>query len=188
MIHVAAVYDRRILPVIFADAFIPLSPVTPIAQLLLLAVIVLIEGKVIRSCFDPKVSSFKFWRSIFVVNLATTVLGLLLVVPLIYLDSSLAYGWGNDGSKPVRWWTACILFGFVIPWLVWFLCYQISWRVENALLKRGRTKPIANEELFNSTVRRAHRWSYLLLAVPLIATNLWYGSILYMAATFQAHP
>ena len=160
---------------LFADAFIPLSPVAPIAQLILLVVIIVIEGIFIRKQLAIGAQTGSFWLRITGVNVLTAVLGLIGVLPVVWLESYLAVGWGSDRSHhPLLWYTACILYGFVIPWTVWFLCYQISWRAEFWLLNRGVPHLFTDKTSLRMSVRNAHRWSYAMLAVPVIIATFWY--------------
>jgi hypothetical protein len=160
---------------LFADAFIPLSPVAPIAQLILLVVIIVIEGMFIRKQLDIGAGVGSFWLQVTVVNVFTAVLGLIGVLPVVWLESYLAFGWGNDRSHhPLLWYTACILYGFAIPWTVWFLCYLISWRAEFWLLSRGEPCLFTDKTSLRMSVRSAHRLSYAMLAVPVIIATFWY--------------
>ena len=157
---------------VFADAYIPLSPVAPVSQVILLIVIIIVEGVLIRKQADEKISPASFWLRLVGVNVLTTLLGLLLLVPVVFLESWLLFGWGSDGSHPILWYTACLLYGLVLPWAVWLLCYHLSWRVEFWLLNRRKTFPV--EDVSRISVRDSHRWSYAILAVPVTIATLWY--------------
>jgi hypothetical protein len=117
---------------------------------------------------------FRFWLRISGANVATAVIGLLLAYPIMTLEFALAFGWGSDTSHPILWYTACALSGIGLPWLVWFLCYHVSWRVEFWLLKQTKGVAFSDSSLAKKAVRDAHRWSYALLAVPVIYVTLWY--------------
>ncbi len=158
----------------FADAYIPLSPVAPVSQLVLLVVIIIIEGMFIRKKLTGGVQGGSFWLRISGVNVFTTVLGLIGLLPVTAFESHLVFGWGSDSSHPLLWYTGCILYGFVIPWTVWLLCYQISWRTEFWLLNKLNTYPSTEKDSLRIAVRNAHRWSYAMLGVFVLVATSWY--------------
>jgi hypothetical protein len=159
---------------LFADAFLPLSPVAPIAQLMLLVVVIVIEGMLIRNQLAIGTRARSFWLRITGVNVLTAVLGLIGVLPVVYFEAHMVLGWRNYGSPPLLWYTACILYGFAIPWAVWFLCYHISWRAEFWLLSKGDPGLFINKRALRISLRNAHRWSYAILAVPVVIATFWF--------------
>ena len=159
---------------LFADAFIPLSPVAPIFQVVLLVIIIFMEGSIIRGRLRKKGRTIAFWLKVTSANIATGVVGLFLTLPVASLESQLVFGWGSDSGHPFKWYTACFLYGLGIPWAVWFVCYHISWRTEFWLLKMMKEFGELDEHVARESVRTAHRRSYGLLALPVLAATLWY--------------
>jgi hypothetical protein len=165
---------------IFADAFIPLSPITPVSQVVLLLVIIVLEGSLIRKRLrESNAPRLPFWLRISGANVATAVLGLLLAYPIMILEFALAFGWGSDASHPLLWYTSCALYGIGLPWLVWFLCYHVSWRVEFWLLKKTKGVAANDSSQAKTAVRDAHRWSYALLGLPVLYVTLWYWTTIF---------
>lgn len=160
---------------ILADAFVPLSPTAPISQAVLLLIIIIIEGFFIgRRLKESSRQRLGFWFRIIGVNITTAVLGLLLAYPVFMLECALAFGWGSDYSHPFLWYAGCALYGIGLPWTVWLLCYHISWRVEHWLLRISKGVAQTDQTSAKKAFRDAHRWSYALLALPVLYMTLWY--------------
>ena len=80
---------------LFADAFIPLSPVAPIAQLILLVVIIVIEGIFIRKQLAIGAQAGSFWLRMTGVNVLTALLGVIGVLPAVWLESYLLHPYAS---------------------------------------------------------------------------------------------
>ena len=152
---------------ILADAYVPLTPIVPVGQVILLVFIILFEGLYIaRRNEIPKKA--RFWWKITVVNLVTTALGVLLFLPAVSFESQLVLG--NGSVKHV----IAPLGGFPLFALPWLLCYHVSWRTEAAILLRWIPQT-GDEGKFKASIARAHRWSYGALGVILIVASFWYA-------------
>jgi hypothetical protein len=145
---------------VFADAYIPVSPIVPMAQVPLLVVIILLEGFVIWRRTSPSMGRARFWLSVAGANIVTTLIGVVLVIPLVHWEEFLLSH--MRGEEP----------GFVLvllfPWLVWAFCYQISWRTEARLLTKWFGQNSADSQKLVLATQRAHRWSYALLALSIV--------------------
>ena len=78
-------------------------------------------------------------------------------------------GGGVDWQAPPVWRHAVYALG--LPWLVWFACYQVSWRVEHRVLAARRDAKVEPLRLRDAVVA-AHRVTYGLLAVPLAGVTV----------------
>jgi hypothetical protein len=165
---------------VLADTFIPFTPILPIAQVALLIVIVIIEALVIRRYTDAALSPKRLWVSVTGANIITTLIGVALVFPLMWLEFRLAFEWGSQYREhPLLWWFSCIVYGFVLPYAFLIFCYVVSWRTEFALL--ARWLPARGEDIHSLRSRTifAHRISYGILAIPVLVASLWYATILF---------
>src|SRR5688572_8972630 len=107
-----------------ANLFIPFTAVLPTAQVALLLVIVIIEALVIRRYTDPTVPTRRLWASVTGANIITTLIGVALVFPLMWLEARLAFGWGSQYREhPLLWWFSCIIYGFFLPYSFLIFCY-----------------------------------------------------------------
>lgn len=153
-----------------ADADIPFAPVVPAAQVILLVFIIGFEGWYLSQSV-PSGKKGPFWFKVTVANLCTAFLGAVLILPVVCLEVWLVFGWGShDREHPVLWYVSCALYEIILPWIVWFLCYQISWRTEAAILGKW----IADSEKptgLRHRVMVAHRWSYALFGILVIAES-----------------
>ncbi len=159
---------------ILADAFIPLSPVAPAAQALLLFVIIIVEGLFVRKRLTESSQQDGYFLKIIGINFATAALGVLLAVPVMFLESALAFGWGSDAAHPLRWYAACALYGIGLPWSLWIICYHVSWRTEYWLFRMTKGIATSDTKGAKTAFRDAHRLTYAILALPVLALTLWY--------------
>lgn len=152
-----------------ANAFIPLSPVAPVVQFLLLLVVIAIEAGVLRHSLGVEVG--KALRSrVAAGNFASAAIGLVFAILVVtFVEGPLVYS--TRYSEP--WWHGVVEveYRLVLPWTVWFACYQLSWRLEHRILAARRDLPVDPERL-RAAVIRGHRITYGLLAVLLAGVIL----------------
>lgn len=163
---------------ILADGYIPLAPLAPAGQVVLLIFVIVFEAFFIGKHVEITQKKALWWKSA-VGNLATTALGVLLAIPASMFEAWLLFGWGSQKHiNAALWWFSCFLYGFALPWTIWLVCYHISWRTEAAIL--GRWLPTSGrEEEVRRSVRNAHRWSYGFLGLIVLAGCMYYASILF---------
>jgi hypothetical protein len=163
---------------ILADGYIPLAPIAPAAQVVLLIFIIVFEALFIAKRVEIAHKKELWWKSA-VANFATAVLGILLAIPATMFEAWLAFGWGSQKQiNASLWWFSCFLFGFGLPWTVWWLCYHLSWRTEAAILTRWLSIS-GNKEDLRMTVRNAHRWSYGFFAIIVLLGCASYARMLF---------
>jgi hypothetical protein len=164
---------------ILADGYIPLAPIAPVAQVILLIFIIVFEAIFISKRIEIAHKKELWWKSS-LANLATAAIGIILAIPAAMIEAWLLFGWGSQKQiHPTLWWVACILYGVVLPWTVWLLCYHISWRTEASILARWLSIS-GNEENLRISVRNAHRWSYGFFALIVLLGCINYASILFL--------
>ena len=161
---------------ILADAYIPLAPILPVGQLVLLAFIIIFEAIYISKRFEVSRKGVLWWK-VAVVNCVTAAVGILLVIPVSMFETWLVFGWGSQKHiNAGLWWVGCFLYGLVLPWSMWLICYHISWRMESAILTRWL--PVLGTGVeFRVSVRNAHRWSYGFMGLFVLAGCLFYLNI-----------
>ena len=120
-----------------------------------------------------------FWR-IAAVNLLTAVIGIGVLVPASMFETWLLFGWGSQYHiNKVLWWIGVWIYGLILPFGVWIVCYHISWRLEYSLLKKWTSDRFPSPS--KSSVILAHRWSYAALGLFVLSGCLhyFYVSIIY---------
>jgi hypothetical protein len=167
---------------ILANAYIPLAPLAPVGQGALLVLIIVFEALFIAKHFDASKVNGLWWK-VALANVVTAVFGAVLALLSSMFEAWLVFGWGSQKHiNAILWWFSCFLYGFVLPWIVWIICYHISWRSEAAILKR--LLPVKGKEIeFRLSVRNSHRWSYGIIALIVLAGCLFYASILIQSQT-----
>jgi uncharacterized membrane protein len=164
---------------IIANAYIPLAPIAPVTQIVLLILIIALEVKVIAKKNGMKINGPVVWR-VSGVNAITAIIGIAVLIPASTLEAWLAFGWGSEYHiNKALWWFSVICFGLILPFSTWIICYHLSWRTEFWVLKKwtSPTFPAPTKE----SVIAAHRWSYGILSIFVLAGCLyyWYAFIAY---------
>jgi len=154
-----------------ADGYIPLAPIAPASQAVLLIAIIFFEAFFIGKQVEPTRRKELWWKSA-VGNLLTAGLGVLLAIPASMLEAWIVLG------QHAQWSFGYLLYGFVLPWSIWLICYHLSWRTEALVLKRwfSHNQP---DDALSKAVRNVHRWSYGFLGIIVLAGCLYYASILF---------
>ncbi len=159
---------------ILANAYIPLASLAPIGQILVLIFIIIFETRYISRRLTEE-DRPNLWRKVTVANLITAGFGLLIALIASVIETWLIFGWGSQPDQnPTLFWLACFIYGSILPWFVWFFCYQLSWRFEASFISQR----IQNTSNLKVIIISAHRWSYGFLAIPIMLGCLYYIRIL----------
>jgi len=152
---------------LLANGYIPLAPIAPASQAVLLVVIIAFEAWFIARMNRIRMSNGCFWR-LAVVNVVTSIIGIGILIPTSMFEAWILFGWGsNYVLQPTLWWIGIWIYGIILPFSVWIICYHISWRVEYFILK-GWTSDAFPEPSRLSLVY-AHRWTYGFLGLLVVA-------------------
>lgn len=164
---------------ILANAYIPIAKTTPAMQFALLVFIIGFEGWYLIGKTQSEYPIKFFWK-IAAANVITAIIGLGILLPASGIEAWLLFGWGSLYHKQkLLWWAGCIIYGLILPFLIWWICYIISWRIEWFLIKRWEL--LRDIEQSQRAVILAHRYSYAVLAIIVLfqCSRYWYDFIVY---------